>query len=97
MRVDHRRNGPPKSGITGVEESCRSAPVFKGWQSAASPNQARAQAKSQNVWCDDCGHVHCATHESFDFLSVTRYFPLQRFAIAMKRARLAPRFYRRHL
>src|SRR6266404_9219591 len=49
MRVDHRRNSPPKLGITGVEEGCGSAPVFKGWQSAASPNQARAQAKSQNM------------------------------------------------
>src|SRR6266550_2963358 len=57
MRVDHRRNCPPKPGIAGVEEGCRSASVFKGWQSAASPNEASAQAKSQHVSCDDCAHV----------------------------------------
>jgi len=81
MRVDHRRNCPPKPGITGIEEGCRSASVFKGWQSAASPNQASAQAKSQHVSCDDCAHVRCATHESFNFLSTTRHFPLERFAV----------------
>jgi hypothetical protein len=80
MRVDHRRNCPPKPGITGVEEGCRSAPVFKGWQSAASPNQARAKAKRQNVWCD-CAHLHCATHRS-----VARYFPLEHFAVGLPKS-----------
>src|SRR6266404_9177526 len=49
MRVDHRSNRLAKLGITGVEESCGSATVFKRWQSAASPNQTCAQAKSQNI------------------------------------------------